>query len=873
MKNLITLLLTIMIFSRLNLAQNYNPVANARAEIISGDARFTVLKPGVIRMEWAADKSFEDHASMVFINRNLPVPEFKTTDENGWLRIKTAKLTLRYKKGTGRFTDDNLKIEFEMDENIKEWTLNTPNDGNMKGTARTLDDHNGSYQRDTHEEIDLGTGIISRDGWVLIDDSKKPLFDNSKWSWVIERPDVPHQDLYFFCYGYNFKSALKDFTDLSGKIPIPPKYAFGAWWSRYWEYTDLELRQLIDGFHTHDVPLDVLVVDMDWHITTMPQWYKNGKLIKDQAGQRSGWTGFTWNKNYFPDPKNFLDWTKSQNLKVCLNLHPASGIQPHEAVYPEIARAMGIDPATKKYVPFDIVNKKYAKNFMNIVLNPLEKQGVDFWWIDWQQWSTTSIEGMNPTFYLNYVFFSDMRRENKGRPLILSRYGGLGSHRYVVGFSGDVSITWNSLNYQPYFTTTASNVGYGYWSHDLGGHTQGCSDGEMYTRWLQYGAFSPVFRTHETKNSCIERRIWAYPLKYFYPMRQAYRMRYAMIPYIYTEARKAFDTGLSLCRPMYYDHPKEENSYLFPDEYMFGDDLLMDPVTRPIGNDSLFVNQKIWLPEGNWYEWYTGSIVKGGRVVERSYTLDDIPLFAKAGSIIPMQPKMNNTKERPVDPLILNIIPGDSGKVSVYEDAGNDDNYLKGQFAFTDVRWKKTGDKSVVIIDPVRGSYEGMLKERTYEVRFYLTCPPKEVKINGKKINYRQESKNNSWTYNGDGFQTVVLTPRMNVNNKIVIEAKFKKVDQNILSGKKGQVDRLITFMKFLANNNWDKSKYSNDDVVYSAQLMHRLTMDPKNVLENVKEFEKKYDSVLEMIKSNSQNHVNFLPYYNLLTVTQEQNL
>ena len=395
----------------------------------------------------------------------------------------------------------------------------------------------------------------------------------------------------------------------------------------------------------------------------------------------------------------------------------------------------------------------------------------------------------------------------------------------------------------------------------------------MYTRWLQYGAFSPVFRTHETKNPCIERRIWAYPLKYFYPMRQAYRMRYTMIPYIYTEARKAFDTGLSLCRPMYYDHPKEENAYLFPDEYMFGDDLLMDPVTRPIGKDSLFVNQKIWLPEGIWYEWYTGSIVKGGRVVERSYTLDDIPLFAKAGAIIPMQPKMNNTKEKPVDPLILNIVPGDSGKVSVYEDAGNDDNYLKGQFTFTDVQWKKTGDKSVVVINPVRGSYKRMLEERAYEVRFYLTCPPEEVKINGSKINYEQKPENNSWTYNGDGFQTVVLTPRTNVNNKIVIEMKSKEADQNLLSGKKGQVDRLITFMKFLANNNWDKSKYSNDDVVYSAQLMHRLTMDPNNVLKNVKEFEAKYDSVLEMIKSNSQSHYNFLPYYNLLTVSKEQNL
>lgn len=854
------------------IAKQYNPLANPNAVIKTGNVRFTILTSGVVRMEWAENAKFEDHASLVFVNRNLPVPEFSIREKDGWLIIKTESLSLRYKKGSGKFTDFNLKINFNMDNEDKQWTLNTKNTGNLKGTTRTLDGYNGCHRGDSGEVIDLGTGIISRDGWVLIDDTGRPLFDNTEWQWVMERPNNPHQDFYFFCYGYDYKSALKYYTEIAGKIPIPPRFAFGTWWSRYWEYTDLELRELVNAFKMHDVPLDVLVVDMDWHITTKPEWYNDdGKIILDQAGQHAGWTGFTWNKNYFPDPKNFLDWSESENLKVCLNLHPASGIQPHEVQYREMARAMNIDPKSNKYVPFDIVNKRFAENFMSKVLHPMMSDGIDFWWLDWQQWSTTTIKDVNPTFYLNYVFFSDMKRENKTRPLIFHRYGGLGNHRYEIGFSGDTYITWKSLNFQPYFTSTAANVGFGYWSHDIGGHMRGCSEGEMYTRWLQFGAFSPILRTHQTKNPCIERRIWGYPLEYFYPMRQAYVTRYSLIPYIYTAAREAFDSGISICRPMYYDNPRQENAYQFPNEYMFGNDLLVNPVTKPIGKDSLYVNKNIWLPEGDWYEWYTGTIIKGGQVVERSYTLNDIPLFAKAGSIIPMQPRMNNTKEKPVDPLILNIIPGESGNVSVYEDAGNDDNYLKGEYAFTNVSWKKEGNKSIVTVEPVQGSYSGMLEERAYEIRMHLTFPPNEVKINGKIVSYSPNLENNTWTYIGDGFQTQILSGRSSVNDTILIEVSYDNPDSELLSGKKGQVDRLIIFMKYLANNNWDKSEYSNDTVVRAAQLMHRLTMHCEPIAEKIQNFNKDYKSILEMIKSNSKEHTDYLRFLDLLRVTQNQ--
>jgi alpha-glucosidase (family GH31 glycosyl hydrolase) len=158
--------------------------------------------------------------------------------------------------------------------------------------------------------------LISRDGWVLIDDSKRPIFDHSDWPWVQPRPNPEGQDWYFFGYGFHYKRALQDFVEIAGRIPMPPRFAFGIWWSRYWEYTDWELRELAHEFQNHNIPLDVLVVDIDWHIRFLPEWFKNGKLQKDQSGQSYGWTGYTWSKSYFPDPKDFLDWTARQGLKV-----------------------------------------------------------------------------------------------------------------------------------------------------------------------------------------------------------------------------------------------------------------------------------------------------------------------------------------------------------------------------------------------------------------------------------------------------------------------------------------------------------------------------------------------------------------------------
>lgn len=751
--------------------QTDNPVASAPAIVTAGHARFTVLTPQLIRMEWSADSKFEDHASFVFINRRLPVPQFKQSFSGGVLHIDTSDLHLQYRPASatdGSFTAENLTVTFTLNGSPVTWRPGMPDKGNLLGTTRTLDGALGSATKEP-----IQPGLISRDGWVVVDDSERPLFDSanfdftrgeqSPWPWVLPRnTQDKHQDLYFFGYGHDYKQALADYVKVAGRIPLPPRFAFGAWWSRYWPYTDQELDRLVRGFRQDDVPLDVLVIDMDWHLNR-EQLAARGE--KDQSGQRLGWTGYTWNNLLFPHPQEFLADVHKQGIKATLNLHPASGVQPWETPYPAMARAMGIDPATRKYVPFDIADKKYAANYMDLLHHPLEKQGIDFWWLDWQQEPTTSIPGVNPTWWLNYVHFTDQEREGK-RPMLFHRWGGLGNHRYQIGFSGDTVSVWDSLAYQPQFTATAANVGYAYWSHDIGGHMPGAVEPELYLRWLQFGVFSPILRTHTTRNPDAERRIWAYPEPYADHMREAIHLRYALEPYLYTEGRRTYDTGLAFLHPLYYDWPNANEAYTNTSEYRFGESFLVAPVTHPADKDNGLASESVWIPEGDWIEWSSGKHFTGPLTVERKFSIDQIPAYVRAGAIVPMQPPMRYTGEKPVDPLILSVFPlrdGETSTYTLYEDNGHSVDYKHGVCAWTPLSARRHANELEVTVSPVRGSYPGMLRHRGYELRLPGDWPPSSVTVNGRSISFAGKIANTGWTYDGNTLTTVIHVPDTSV--------------------------------------------------------------------------------------------------------------
>jgi alpha-glucosidase len=851
-----------------------NPVADLRAIIISDQARFTVLTPRLIRMEWAADGKFEDRASLVFINRLMPVPPFKKSVQKNWLVIDTGKLTLRYKQKSGAFTSENLQVIFSFNGATFTWHPGLADSGNLGGTARTLDGVKGATS--------LEPGLLSHDGWVLVDDSARTLFDNSDWPWATARPDGQIQDLYLFAYGHDYRAELADFIRVSGNIPLPPRFAFGIWWSRYWAYTDEELQQLVAEFRDHNVPLDVLVIDMDWHPTFAVRWWESKK---DESGHTLGWTGYTWNKLYFPDPPEFLNWAHTQGLKVTLNMHPASGVQPFEAQYPDMARAMGIDPTSKKYVPFDIANKTFAQNYMNILHHPLEKQGVDFFWLDWQQENKTSLSGLSPTWWLNYVHFTDMEREGM-RPLIYHRWGGLGNHRYEIGFSGDVVSEWPSLAFQPEFTATAANVGYGYWSHDIGGHIPGTVAPELYTRWLQWGAFSPILRTHMTKNPEAERRAWAFPEEYAEIMRNSLLLRHAMIPYIYTAARETYETGVSICHPLYYDYPEAPEAYAANSngEYAFGDSLIVAPVTSPLDATSQLAKRSVWLPEGEWIEWPTGAHLHGPARMDRTFRLDEIPVYARAGAIVPMQLAESSpsagaefssattatttaSAERRPDPLVLQVFPGARGEGRLYEDAGDTLGYKNSEFAWTNFAQQRLADGSLQIqLQPARGEFPGMADSRSYQLRLSGFWPPESVAAGGVDIRYAGPEATPAgfahpgWRYDGETATTIINLPEFPVTQIVDVHVKFAAHfvdDDRLLDGAPGKLARLHGAMHMLENS-WDRG-WAPDILLEAAQTGRRISLHPESAVEELRKLNRAWPEILKTIDSSDVNRARFI--------------
>ncbi|UAK41349.1 glycoside hydrolase family 31 protein [Bacteroides nordii] len=747
-KTIICLVALLMLATAKTSASDNNPVANPEAVVICGKARFTVLTPEMIRIEYSAKGIFEDQATFTVTNRRLKVPRFRKREDNTYLYIVTDKVRLKYRKSTNPVTTpaspENLTITIDNNGCESVWYPGKSDSLNLKGTCRTLDGSNGDNKR-----AEMENGLISRSGWAVIDDSWAAIRSDGgrsyalrpnadmEFDWWAERSDTDALDIYYLGYGNDYKKAISDYTKIAGKIPLPPDYVFGYWYSKYSAYSADDYRRIMSEIKDNKIPADVMILDMDWH------W----NVGNGQSGDKGGWTGWSWNTNLIPNPKGLLRNIHDNNFKIALNLHPADGINKNES--PVYFAAMNSElngkylNDKKDNISWSIDYTDFTKSFFKNIIRNHESEGVDFWWIDWQQHLTSNdTYGLSETFWCNHIFFNDMvRKRTDRRPVIFHRWGGLGSHRYQIGFSGDALINFPTLAFQPYFTATASNVGYGYWGHDLGGHAftdeVTVNNPELLLRWIQFGVFTPIFRTHATNDSRIERRIWKF--SNFPIMLKAVRLRYSLFPYIYTMARKTYDTGISICRPLYYEYPNAEEAYLYEGEYFFGDDILVAPITEASENGKS--TKTIWFPEGKWWSVATNELIEGPCRKTMCFTQEQIPYFFKQGAIIPYNPPtVMNVTERPGH-LILNFVSGCKGEGVLYEDDGDNNDYST-VFATTILRQSFKNNKGEYVITPRQGIYTNGVNARSYTFRIYNTTQPVAVKVNGVETsNYSYDVK------------------------------------------------------------------------------------------------------------------------------------
>lgn len=697
-------------------------IAHKDQQIIGKNYRITVLTSELIRVEISFRNEFEDRPTQSVWFRDFAKPSYDNTTNRNILTITTDKVIYYFDTNKCKVTHLTFK-----DSNI---TLPCSNKGNLKGTARTLDR--------TFGPTPLKDGIMSKNGVYIYDDSASLLINEN--GNIVPR-HFQEEDLYIFAYGTNYIKCLSDFYQLTGKTPLIPRFALGNWWSRYRAYSEEEYITLMKRFIEEDLPITVATVDMDWHWVDV-----NKRFNTKYKGQYfnflpEGWTGYSWNTELFPDYKRFLNWLQEHNLKVPLNLHPADGVRPYEDMYEKMAKAMGINPESKEPIPFDLSDNNFINNYFKILHHPYEKDGVDFWWIDWQQGKKSDIKGLDPLWALNHYHFLDSGREK--RPLILSRYAGVGSHRYPLGFSGDAAINWSVLKFQPYFTANATNVGYTWWSHDIGGHCFGKKNDELHLRWVQFGVFSPIMRLHSTSNDLLGKEPWFFSKDIQEFINYQLRLRHRMIPYIYSMNYRNYNNHRALIEPMYYNYPNIQDAYQCRNQYFFGSELIVSPIVSHINKKLKMAKVKVWLPEGKWTDIFTNQVYSGGKWITMCRGLDSIPVLAKQGAMIPLSNNKGNNYSNPNN-MTLWIYKGNSS-FELYEDNGEDNKHTQGEFSITKYDISENGDKVEFVINKVSGDTSIIPKERCYELSFKDIIGYKEIdiKVNNKSIKAKSDCKKN----------------------------------------------------------------------------------------------------------------------------------
>ena len=666
-----------------------------KTPVVLGNARFTVYAAGCVRMEYAPGGAFSPYPSLLVGPKQATAIKADVVVKGKKLTIKTAKFELVYEDNGENFSAANLKVFHKNHtNNSMVWAPGKRDQGNLGTVTRSLDQWKwcggpGHYPLES---------ILSTDGAHFVQDEPR-VYWNEEHDWPECRSQAVWFDGYLFAYGNDFKGALKDFVNVFGNIPMVPRWAFGFWYSRWYAYTDKEIINLIKRYRKEDVPIDVMIIDTDWR------------------GGRGSWGGYDWNPKYFPKPLEAMKKLHDMGVRTSLNDHPGydnyDGLPANDSHIPAIRKRLGALPHQGQWA-CDWSNKEAVAAWKDILLGPKFDEGMDFWWID--GWIKPPFANTDSQLWANRLYFDLAEEKTNKRGLILARWGGVGSHRYPVQFSGDTPSEWSMLQYQIEFTSRSGGLGAAYWSHDIGGFFGKKVDEELFIRWAQFGAMSPIFRTHSDHGM---REPWMYSKKTQALFRKQTRIRCALAPYFYTLAREAHDTGLPIIRPLYLEYNDNDGGALGrKHQYGIGSDLLVIPAEGPVDKKSGVYRKRAYFPNATWYGLETDEILTGMLDGHVDIPVERIPVYVREGAIIPCQEVGENVGTRVPERIEFDYFPSKlkTSSFTLYEDDGESKEYEKGRFAKTVVRGRasETGIE-LQIAKPV-GSYKGMPARRDYGV-------------------------------------------------------------------------------------------------------------------------------------------------------------
>ncbi|TDU88074.1 alpha-glucosidase (family GH31 glycosyl hydrolase) [Kribbella voronezhensis] len=612
----------------------------------------------------------------------------------------------------------------------------------LGGYRRGLDGVNGDNGTPSTTE-----GLLHRDGWYLLDDTTSALYDTGSRR-TTQRPAhgaSPYQDGYVFAFGHDYKAGLGDLATLTGPPQLLPRWAYGVWYSEYFDRTAADYRDtILPRFRANGVPLDVLVTDTDFKAPDT-------------------WNGWQFDRTKFPDPAGFFAWSKSQGLHNNLNVHPSiMGSDPQFAQ----AQATAKGKLTKSgcgtdcYV-FDWSDPDQLKAYLDLH-REMMRQGNDFWWLDWCcDSSRSSLPGVTPDAWINQQY-ADLAAPAIGRGFVISRaYGSLQAGGYggpiglatgpwadkrsTLHFTGDTSSTWGTLAMEVGVTPAESAAtGMSAISHDIGGHndTTGLPGSEIYTsggqqrrtaklpddmyaRWVQLGTFQPIDRLHSNHS---DRLPWQYGTAAAQSATRFLNLRENLVPYTYTLAQQAATTGVPVVRPTYLEYPEEPTAYTAAgSEYFYGPDLLVAPVTTP-GTQA---TTTVWFPPGQWTDYFTGKTYAGGTTQQITTGLDTMPVFLRAGGIMTTRTaNVANDGQNPLTKATATVATGANGTFTLYEDNGSTTN--KSQSTRTGLTYTENHGRHTLTIGPSQGRFPGQVSAREWTVKF-LGVPTAPAKVSGSR--------------------------------------------------------------------------------------------------------------------------------------------
>jgi alpha-glucosidase (family GH31 glycosyl hydrolase) len=734
--------------------------------ITDGPVRFQVLTPTLIRLEYSADEVFEDRPTFTAIHRHFPAVPFTSHVADGVVEVRTDSVVIRYRQSSGPFDDENLEVELLAEGTVHHPPFDHevgPRPGQLGGWLRSLD---GVKERPAF----MNAGLLDRSGVYLLDDTPSAIF-------VAEGNVAPrratigsYQDGYLFAYGTDYAQALEDLRDLTGSAPLLPRQAFGIWYSAWKPYSQSEYEQdLLPKFRSHRLPLDLLLIDTDWKV--------------------SPWAGWAWDLNLFPDPEAFAQWAAGEGLDLSLNVHPC--IPYSDPQYPEVFERVGDQLFHDQFCLGDGFGATFDWGNQNVVdtyfwLHDGVHVGNARWWLDWCcDASGSSEDGVTPDAWINSLYEKDTRGRGL-RPVTLSRMGGgfesygvveyrptgaWADHRYGVHSTHDIGGSFEMMEVASEFTAgIGASIGVPYEAHVVGGFFGSAPPpDDLFVRWTQMATFQPLLWLHSNwKAGGGERLPWEFSDAARDASLEFLRLRHSLIPYSYSLAREAYDTGMPMVRALYLAFPEVTDAYEHESQYLYGDAILIAPVR----DGGAVATTEVWLPPGRWTDWFTGQTYSGQGPIGLTTDWHRTPAFVRDGGIVVQQDYMDFDGQKPLAHLTLTIAPGSPSDFQLYEDAGEGFGFEAGEYTFTPITQRATAGRIELVIGPTEGDFPERIRARAYSVRLLdLDRAPAAVRVDAVALQ--------GWTYDQSARTLALSVPISSTDAPVFIEVDRSRVGES----------------------------------------------------------------------------------------------